>query len=83
LPIPILLFTAHWLLHLKVSAFLLLTPPGRWVYSHWAPFSGRLIGGWLMDRMVARYAFMLGLVLLFSRLIPGDPGFSGRALDRL
>jgi len=26
---------------------------------------GRLIGGWLMDRMVARYAFMLGLCCYF------------------
>ncbi len=58
---PFFLFTAHWLLHLR----------GAGVSSGDAAFSmglftvsaigGRLIGGWLMDTMTARFAFTIGL----------------------
>jgi MFS family permease len=58
---PFFLFTAHWLLHLQ----------GAGVTSGDAAFSmglftvacigGRLIGGWLVDTMAARWAFMIGL----------------------
>lgn len=57
---PFFFFTAHWLLHLK----------GAGVRAEDAAFAmglftlgavfGRLIGGWLMDDMEGRYAFMLG-----------------------
>jgi len=58
---PFFLFTAHWVLHLR----------GAGVRSGAAAFAmglftisciaGRLVGGWLMDTMTARYTFMLGL----------------------
>lgn len=57
---PFFLFTAHWVLHLQ----------GSGISSGDAAFSmglftvsciaGRLIGGWLMDTMTARFAFMIG-----------------------
>jgi MFS family permease len=62
---PFFFFTAHWLLHLKGVG---ISPAdAAWamgLFTLGAVF-GRLIGGWLMDRMVARYAFMLGLCLYF------------------
>jgi MFS family permease len=58
---PFFLFTAHWLLHLQ----------GSGISSGDAAFSmgvftasciaGRLIGGWLVDTMAARWAFLIGL----------------------
>jgi MFS family permease len=58
---PFFLFTAHWVLHLR----------GAGIASGDAAFAmglftisciaGRLIGGWLMDTITARYAFMIGL----------------------
>ena len=62
---PFFFFTAHWLLHLKGAG--LPAADAAWamgLFTLGAVF-GRLIGGWLMDRMVARYAFMLGLCLYF------------------
>ena len=64
---PFFFFTAHWLLHLKGVG---ISPAdAAWamgLFTLGAVF-GRLIGGWLiMDRMVARYAFMLGCVVIFS-----------------
>jgi MFS family permease len=62
---PFFFFTAHWLLHLKGVG---ISPAdAAWamgLFTLGAVF-GRLIGGWLMDRMIARYAFMLGLCLYF------------------
>ena len=62
---PFFFFTAHWLLHLKGVG---ISPAdAAWamgLFTLGAVF-GRLIGGWLMDRMVARYAFMLGLCCYF------------------
>jgi MFS family permease len=63
---PFFFFTAHWLLHLKGAG---ISPAdAAWamgLFTLGAVF-GRLIGGWLMDRMVARYAFMLGLCCYFA-----------------
>jgi len=62
---PFFFFTAHWLLHLKgvgISASNAAWAMG--LFTLGAVF-GRLIGGWLMDRMIARYAFMLGLCCYF------------------
>jgi len=62
---PFFFFTAHWLLHLKGVG---ISPAdAAWamgLFTLGAVF-GRLIGGWLMDRMVGRYAFMLGLCCYF------------------
>ncbi len=58
-------FTAHWILHLRgvginpadaAMAMGLFTMGG---------IAGRLIGGWLMDKMAARFAFMLGILCYF------------------
>jgi MFS family permease len=58
---PYFLLIAHWILHLRGEgvpasdaawAMGLLTLGG---------IVGRLIGGWLMDKITARYAFMFGL----------------------
>lgn len=62
---PFFLFTAHWLLHLKgvgVAASDAAFAMGLFTL---ATVFGRLLGGWLMDRMAARYAFMLGLCCYF------------------
>ncbi len=62
---PFFFFTAHWLLHLKGlgvrpadAAF------AMGLFTLGAVF-GRLIGGWLMDGMEGRYAFMLGFCCYF------------------
>jgi MFS family permease len=62
---PFFFFTAHWLLHLKGLG----VPPAdaAWamgLFTLGAVF-GRLIGGSLMDRIAARYAFILGLCCYF------------------
>jgi MFS family permease len=57
--------TAHWLLHLKGVG--VPAADAAWamgLFTLGAVF-GRLIGGMLMDWMVSRYAFMLGLCLYF------------------
>ena len=62
---PFFLFTPHWLLHLKgvgVAASDAASAMGLFTL---ATVFGRLLGGWLMDRMAARYAFMLGLCCYF------------------
>lgn len=62
---PFFFFTAHWLLHLKGVG--VLPADAAWamgLFTLGAVF-GRLIGGWLMDLMVARYAFILGLCCYF------------------
>ena len=62
---PFFFFMAHWLLHLKGlgvrpadAAF------AMGLFTLGAVF-GRLIGGWLMDVMEGRYAFMLGFCCYF------------------
>src|SRR5438477_10452640 len=57
---PFFFFTAHWLLHLKGVG---VRPAGAafamGLFTLGAVF-GRLIGGWLMEVMEGRQAFMLG-----------------------
>lgn len=62
---PFFFFTAHWLLHLKGAGV-------RAADAAWAmgllsigAVGGRLIGGWLMDRLSARVAFISGLGCYF------------------
>lgn len=58
---PFWMFTAHWIPVLKGLGH----PPATYSFAMGlfilASLFGRLIGGWLMDRMSARYAFALGL----------------------
>ena len=62
---PFFFFTAHWLLHLKGTG---IRPAdaafAMGLFTLGAVF-GRLIGGWLMDGMEGRYAFMLGFCCYF------------------
>jgi len=62
---PFFFFTAHWLLHLKGVG---ISPAdAAWamgLFTLGAVF-GRLIGGWLMDAMEGRFAFMLGFFCYF------------------
>lgn len=59
---PFFLFTAHWLLHLQSTG----VPSGDAAFSMGlftlAAIGGRLIGGWLMDTINARVAFLIGLL---------------------
>src|SRR5260370_2490289 len=63
--VPFFFFTAHWLLHLK--GVCISPADAAWamgLFTLGAVF-GRLIGGWLMDAMAGRYAFMLGFCCYF------------------
>jgi MFS family permease len=62
---PFFFFTAHWLLHLKGAG--IHAADAAWAMGLFTlgAVGGRLIGGWLMDRLTARYAFMLGLCCYF------------------
>jgi MFS family permease len=58
---PFFIFVAHWLLHLQnvgVPSGIAASSLGLFTV---ACIAGRLIGGWLMDTMTARWAFMIGL----------------------
>ena len=63
---PFFFFTAHWLLHLKGAG--IGPADAAWAMGLFTmgAVAGRLIGGLLMDRMPARYAFMLGLCCYFA-----------------
>ena len=58
---PFFFFTAHWLLHLKAAG--IQPADAAWAMGLFTAASvvGRLAGGWLMDLMAARFAFMIGL----------------------
>jgi MFS family permease len=62
---PFWFFTAHWILYMKgmgISPSVYAFAMGIFVMGS---IFGRLIGGWLMDKISARYAFMLGLCCYF------------------
>jgi MFS family permease len=62
---PFFFFTAHWILHLRGVG---INPAdAAWAMGLFTMggIAGRLIGGWLMDKMPARYAFMLGICCYF------------------
>jgi MFS family permease len=63
---PFFFFTAHWLLHLKGAG--IRPADAAWAMGLFTmgAVAGRLIGGLLMDRMPARFAFMLGLCCYFA-----------------
>jgi MFS family permease len=58
---PFFFFTAHWILHLRgvgVSPANAALAMGLFTMGS---IPGGIVGGWLMDRLSARFAFMLGL----------------------
>ena len=64
-PIPLFFFTAHWILHLTgqgISASDAAFAMGLFTMGG---IAGRLVGGWLMDIMAARFAFILGICCYF------------------
>jgi len=60
---PLFFFVAHWILHAERAG--ILASDAAWTMSLFAiaGVTGRLIGGWLMDTVTGRYAFMIGLCL--------------------
>jgi MFS family permease len=60
---PLFFFIAHWILHARGAG--ILASDAAWTMSLFAiaGITGRLIGGWLMDTITGRYAFMIGLCL--------------------
>jgi MFS family permease len=63
---PFFFFTAHWLLHLRGAG--VSAADAAWAMGLFTmgAVGGRLIGGLLMDRLAARYAFVLGLCCYFA-----------------
>jgi MFS family permease len=62
---PFFFFTAHWLLHLKGAGIQSADATLAMGLFTLGTVFGRLLGGWLMDRMIARFAFMLGFCWYF------------------
>jgi MFS family permease len=62
---PFFFFTAHWILHLKEVG--IAASDAAWAMGLFSigAVEGRLVGGWLMDRLTARFAFILGLCCYF------------------
>jgi MFS family permease len=60
---PLFFFVAHWILHARGAG--IAASAAAWTMSLFAigGITGRLIGGWLMDTITGRYAFMMGLCL--------------------
>jgi sugar phosphate permease len=60
---PLFFFVAHWILHARGAG--IAASAAAWTMSLFAigGITGRLIGGWLMDTITGRYAFILGLCL--------------------
>src|SRR6266704_9916 len=62
---PFFFFTAHWLLHLKGVGVRPADAAFAMGLFTLGAVLGRLIGGWLMDGMEGRYAFMMGFFCYF------------------
>ena len=62
---PYFFFIAHWILHLRQHG--IGAADAAWAMGMFTmgAIGGRLIGGWLMDKIPARYAFMSGLCCYF------------------
>lgn len=58
---PFFFFTAHWILHLRGAGIDAATAAWAMALFTLAGIGGRAIGGWLMDVLTARYAYMIGL----------------------
>jgi cyanate permease len=66
---PFFFFTAHWILHLTGAGVSSADAAFAMGLFTLGAVAGRLIGGWLMDRLAARYAFMVGLCCYFASSI--------------
>jgi MFS family permease len=62
---PYFFFIAHWILHLRQHG--ISAADAAWAMGLFTmgAILGRLIGGWLMDKIPARFAFMSGLCCYF------------------
>lgn len=63
---PFFFFTAHWIMHLRgkgIDPAIAALCMGLFTMGG---IVGRLISGWLMDRIAARYVFMLGFLCYFA-----------------
>jgi MFS family permease len=62
---PFFFFTAHWILHLRQHG--ITAADAAWAMGLFTlgGIGGRLLGGWLMDVLTPRFAFMSGLVCYF------------------
>jgi MFS family permease len=58
---PYFFFVAHWILHLRSADISAATAAWALGFLTMGGIGGRLIGGLLMDKITARYAFMMGL----------------------
>jgi MFS family permease len=58
---PYFFFVAHWILHLRSVDISSATAAWALGFLTMGGIGGRLIGGVLMDKITARYAFMMGL----------------------
>lgn len=63
---PYFFFVAHGILHMKGSGLSAATAAWAMGLFTMGSIIGRQIGGWLMDKMPARYAFMSGLCCYFA-----------------
>jgi MFS family permease len=62
---PYFFFIAHWILHLKAAHFQANTAAWAMGLFTLGAIAGRLVGGWLMDKIAARFAFASGLLCYF------------------
>ena len=62
---PFFFFTAHWILHLRGQGISPADAAFAMGLFTMGGIAGRLISGWLMDRMAARYVFMIGFCCYF------------------
>jgi sugar phosphate permease len=58
---PYFFFVAHWISHLRSPDIGAATAAWALGFLTMGGIAGRLIGGVLMDKIAARYAFMMGL----------------------
>jgi len=85
---PYFFFVAHWILHLRSANIGASTAAWALGFLTLGGILGRLIGGWLMDKMTPRYAFMMGLCCYLAgsvlaiqvRVSPLPFAFSGAIL---
>lgn len=63
---PYFFFVAHWILHLRNANVSAATAAWAMGLLTLGGIAGRLIGGVLMDKMSARFAFMIGLCSYFA-----------------
>lgn len=62
---PFFFFTAHWIPHLRGAGINPADAAMAMGLFTMGGIGGRLIGGWLMDKLHARYAFMIGVCCYF------------------